>query len=185
MEANKFDIEAGLLIVSHLIDVDTVALGVDLVVNAASFHLLGGKSVDSKSMVVGLPVDASEVVDIAINMNLLVRNNSVASGEVEKLNSVLFAFPGAVGISESQVETLRVHVHLQVFTVFEALLASGLTAGDRNESYLGQNVRGGGLLQVCGVSDHFLLRDPHPFVDGLNSERFLHTIGSLKKLHGG
>jgi hypothetical protein len=135
---NQFNSKARLLVLMHLINVNTLSFCINRVVSLASLKLTFCKSMNSKSMVVRLPDQTSEFIHLALNINWLVGNLVIIwIAQVKKLNAVLLWLLRPVAIYYSQIITLRMQDHLKTFRSFHSLLWHNFTLWYFQESNFG------------------------------------------------
>jgi len=72
VETDEVDDKAKLLVILHFVDVDSVTLGLQSVLSFSLDSLLLSQGVDGNFPVVRLPVNASELQNFALHLDLLV-----------------------------------------------------------------------------------------------------------------
>ena len=88
--SNKSYFEASLLILLHLVNINTIALGINRVVALTGLEFTFRVGVDCESVVVGFPVYTVEIEDLTLDEDLLLRELvAFCVVEIEKFNTVL------------------------------------------------------------------------------------------------
>ena len=163
-------------IIEHLIDVDTVSLGIKGVVLLAGLDRTLGERVDGKLGAEGLPLDGVELDDFTVNQDLLVGEGLLLG--IEKFNGIFGCLLFLVLIHHSQVVTLGVEEKLERLGVVKGL-NSGLAGWDldKADSWVL------GFTWKSGINEEVSVRSPHDILNTINSNRLLDSIRSLNKLH--
>jgi len=107
--ADKFDLKPSLLVLSHLINVDTVPFRIERVVSFVGFNFALRESMYCELMVFWLPNESCKLVDLSLDEDLLMGYHIRNAIQVKQLNWVLFCLLGPVLVDNTEVEALRVH----------------------------------------------------------------------------
>ena len=84
--ADKLDLKPSLLVLRHLINVDTVPLRIERVVSFVGFNLALRESMYRKLMVSRLPNESCKLVDLSLDEDLLVGYHVRSAIQVKQLN---------------------------------------------------------------------------------------------------
>jgi len=129
MEAEGLDLEAGVLILVALVEIDTSSHGSVRVVSLACFNFSLGVSVNRETSVDRLPLDSIEIGDITVNGQNLVRD-TVRLSEVKHFDGALVLSLDQVIVLNSEVLATGMHVHAEFSRSSEGGKAKVLLGGD-------------------------------------------------------
>jgi len=139
----------------------------------ASFSLLAGKGVDSKSVLVSLPVQVCKGVDLALDENLLKRDLFIMS-QIEHLNLVFHSFLHLELIVDSKIESLGMEEHFELIRALAIRNVDDFARRNAHEANAGLGVLF--FFEESSVGDEVSVWAPSPVFDSMDCDGFFLAI---------